>query len=262
MSASIAKRVADLVNSQNGVPPSSIHDPLPRSPADLGFDSALVDLVQEAHTWVFAKALRDAVAAKPTPRGWSIAGYALAASGYLKDAIAALKKGQQSNTTHEMIASCLFVLDKCNEAVRESRESSDSLLHEWQLAFQTRQQELRRSLGPYKVNPIVWTMSLVYILERPPVFGAGPQKSPGVLQLMDLAVRTLTSMWHASSGNPIIALELENHLEAWRSMGVDAAPDMLGRMMGEWQAAFQQAVGRSSVSKVIQETVSSGRLPS
>jgi len=112
------------------------------------------------------------------------------------------------------------------------------------------------------VNPIVWTMSLVYILERPPVFGAGPQATlPGILELMNLTVQTLSSMWQASSGNPIIALQLEHHLEAWRSMGIEPAPDVLGRMTTEWQVAFQEAVGRASVSEVIQETVSSGRFP-
>ncbi len=252
MTGSTSKRIAALISKNGGVPAS-----------DPGFDSALADIVGRKDTWEFDMSIKDAVASSPSPRGWNIAGYALAASGHLDEAIAALKKGRPSNTTHEVVASCLFVLDRANQAVRHSKKSSDSYLHRWQLAGQWG--------GPYKVNPIAWTMSLVYILSRPPVFGDGPMsRSPGMLGLMTLAVETVGFMGFIQGeleagrdADPVMTMQLEQRLEVWKRMGIDAStPGILGGMMQEWQIAFSEAAGRSTVTKAVRLLVSTGEMPS
>jgi len=226
----------ELLSKHSGVPAN-----------DPAFDSALERTVQHVDIWEFSKALRDAVNTRPTPRGWTIAGYALAASGYLEDAIAALRKGRQSNTTHEVIASCLFVAGNDQQAILESKRSPDSGLHEW-----------------YRIDAAVaWNMSLVYILERPPVFGAGPRSPSEPLQLVDLAVQTLVALVGADSDDPATAMVMQRKLShlmnVCKELGLSADAELLVKMMRAWQAAFQKSVKTSSMAQAIQELSSGGR---
>ena len=82
-----ATRIIELVEEHKGVPAS-----------DGAFDRKLLLAAQDLHAWQFASSLEQIVRRYPTPRGWAIAGYALANAGLLKQAIACLKKGRQMKT--------------------------------------------------------------------------------------------------------------------------------------------------------------------
>ena len=238
-------KIADLVKASGGVPSGGT-----------SFDAALMELTNGTPTWKFAKELRDAVASSPTDRGWSISGYALANSGFLKDAIHALEKGRQSNTSYEVKAACYFVLDKPGDGVQESKRSSDSAMH-------VVQAEAGRD-GHHGVHPHVWTMSVVYILGRPPVFGGAPESDCfGLLDSMNLALKTVNSAQGVSAnpGHPIFEVMHRQHLDAWRSRGVEASkPGVLLHLMGEWQASFREAARKRPVHSVLQDLVAHGKL--
>ncbi len=237
-----ATRIIELVEEHKGVPAS-----------DGAFDRKLLLAAQDLHAWQFASSLEQIVRRYPTPRGWAIAGYALANAGLLKQAIACLKKGRQSNTSHEMIASCWFVLDEAGKGIRASKKSPDSRLHEAQGGAKP-----QRGLS---VNSLAWAFALVYILERPPVFGEGP--SPGFfgqLALINMALQTLTAWQGASSGHPVLAVQFESYVESWRNLGVDVASDPLAlvRFLSQSQLEFWSAAKRTSVTRVLQELCSTG----
>lgn len=236
-----ATQISKLVEKYGGVPAS-----------DEAFERELERAARNLHTWQFAKSLEHTVGRHPTPRGWAIAGYALASAGYLEEAIDCLKKGRQTNTTHEMIASCWFVLDKAAKGVWASKKSPDSELHVVQSAV--------KPSGPHSVNPLAWALALVYILGRPPVFGEGPVSGfVGSLALINMAVETMTAWQGASSGHPVFTLQLESHLEAWSNLGVDVSkPGVLGQLLAESQSEFWSAARRSSVTQVLQDLCSTG----
>lgn len=205
------------------------------------FDAALERLTSTADVWDFSEALRDAVHSRPTPRGWSITGYSLAASGYLDAAIESLKKGGRTNTTHEVIASCCFLAGKDEQALVESRKSTDSGLHNW-----------------YRVDPAVpWCMSLIYALERPPVFGTAPRPQSGPLQLVALAVETFTALIGSTSNDPGAALimrrKLSHLMKVCRDLGFEADPELLVRMMREWKSTFEKCAASSSTAQTMQK---------